>query len=43
MLEPPEQNVTAKENAAKARYDAYLKADQFLASLGYIALQRQRK
>ena len=43
MLEPPEQNATAKENAAKTRYDAYLKADQFLASLGYIPLQRQRK
>jgi len=43
LLEPPEQNATAKENAAKTRYDAYLKADQFLASLGYIPLQRQSK
>jgi len=40
MLEPPEGNGTAKEEAAKTRYDAYLKADQFLASMGYIPLSK---
>ena len=42
MLAPPEEKATAKENAAKTRYDAYLKVDQFLASLGYIPVQKQR-
>ncbi len=42
MLEPPDENSAAKVNAAKTRYDAYLKADQFLASLGYIPLPKQR-
>ncbi len=42
MLEPPDKNATAKENGAKTRYDAYLKADQFLASLGYIPVAKQR-
>lgn len=40
MLEPREENEAAKENAAKTRYDAYLKADQFLASMGYIAVPK---
>ena len=42
MLEPPENTGTAKEDAAKTRYDAYLKADQFLASLGYIPVSKAK-
>ncbi len=42
MLEPAETNEAAKENAAKTRYDAYLKADQFLASMGYIPVRSRR-
>ena len=42
MLEPPEASGTAKEEAAKTRYDAYLKADQFLALMGYIPLSKPK-
>jgi acetyl esterase/lipase len=42
MLEPPEGAGTAKEEAAKTRYDAYLKADQFLASMGYIPVSKAK-
>jgi acetyl esterase len=42
MLEPPQENGTDKENAIRTKYDAYLKADQFLAALGYIPLPKQR-
>jgi acetyl esterase len=42
MLEPPEGSETAKEEGTKARYDAYLKADQFLASMGYIPVSKQK-
>jgi len=42
MLEPPEGSGTAKEEAAKTRYDAYLKADQFLASMGYIPVSKPK-
>jgi acetyl esterase len=40
-LEPPQENGTDKENAFRTKYDAYLKADQFLAALGYIPLPKQ--
>jgi hypothetical protein len=43
MLEPQEENAAAYEQAKKSKYDAYLKADQFLASLGYIPIERERK
>ena len=42
MLESPEGARTAKEEASKTRYDAYLKADQFLASMGYIAVSKAK-
>lgn len=42
MLEPPEAAGATKEEAAKTRYDAYLKADQFLASLGYIPVAKPK-
>jgi hypothetical protein len=42
MLEPPEGAGTAKEEASKTRYDAYLKADQFLASMGYIPVSKAK-
>ena len=42
MLEPQEGSGTAKEEAAKTRYDAYLKADQFLASMGYIPVSKPK-
>jgi len=42
MLEPQEGSGTAKEEAGKARYDAYLKADQFLASMGYIPVSKPK-
>jgi acetyl esterase/lipase len=42
MLEPPEGSGTAKEEAGKTRYDAYLKAEQFLVSMGYILLSKPK-
>jgi hypothetical protein len=36
------ENGMDKENALRTKYDAYLKADQFLAALGYIPLPKQR-
>jgi acetyl esterase len=42
MLEPPEGAGATKEQAAKTRYDAYLKADRFLASMGYIAVTKPK-
>ena len=42
MLEPPEGSGTAREEAAKTRYDAYLKADQFLAFRGFILLSKPK-
>lgn len=42
MLEPPEDRGTAKEEADKTRYDAYLKVDQFLASMGYIPVSKPK-
>ncbi len=42
MLEPPEGTTTAKEEADKTRYEAYLKADQFLASMGYIPVSKPK-
>jgi acetyl esterase/lipase len=42
MLEPPQENGTDKENALRTKYDAYLKADQFLAALGYTPVPKQR-
>jgi len=43
MLEAQEENAAAREMAKKTQFDAYLKADQFLASLGYIPIERERK
>jgi acetyl esterase len=43
MLEPQEQNEAAREMAKKTQFDAYLQADQFLLSLGYIPIERERK
>jgi hypothetical protein len=34
MLEPPQENGTDKEDALRTKYDAYLKADQFLEGVG---------
>ena len=42
MLEPPEGTGATKEEATKTRYDAYLKADQFLASMGYIPVTKPK-
>jgi acetyl esterase len=43
MLEAQEENAEAREMAKKTQFDAYLKADQFLASLGYIPIEREKK
>jgi hypothetical protein len=43
MFEPQQENAAAYEKAKKTQYDAYLQADQFLASLGYIPIERERK
>ena len=43
MLEAQEENAEAREMAKKTQFDAYLKADQFLASLGYIPLEGEKK
>ena len=40
MLDPPEENAAAGEKAKKIKYDAYVKVDQFLASLGYIPAEK---
>jgi acetyl esterase/lipase len=42
MLEPPENTGRSQEDAAKTRYDVYLKADQFLASMGYIPVSKPK-
>jgi acetyl esterase len=42
MLEPPQENGTDKEIVRRTKYDAYLKADQFLVGLGYIPVPKQR-
>jgi hypothetical protein len=36
MLQATGGSGASSDTAAKARYDAYLKADQFLMSLGYL-------
>lgn len=43
MLESRAENAEAREMAKKIQFDAYLKTDQFLASLGYIPLEGARK
>jgi acetyl esterase len=43
MLEPLEENGAAIEMAKKTKYDAYLKAGQFLLSLGFIPMEKDRK
>jgi hypothetical protein len=36
MLEPPGEQVRENTGVSKAKYDAFLKLDQFLVSLGFL-------
>jgi acetyl esterase len=38
MLEPPDERGTGSGNSSKTKYDAFLKLDQFLLSLGFLPL-----